>query len=165
MEASSAEVAERLRRKNHTLKRALTDPRILSGIGNAYSDEILHRARMSPFRRTADLADEEMAVLHEAMQEVLVEATDSLREELGGKFPEKVTAFRESMAVHGRFREPCPRCQAPVQRIVRGDHETNYCAPCQTGGRVLADRALSKLLKKDWPRSIEEMEQRRKGGA
>jgi formamidopyrimidine-DNA glycosylase len=147
-------------RENHTLKRALTDPRILSGIGNAYSDEILHRARMSPFKLTRALDDEEVARLHRATQEVMHEWIDRLRAETGDGFPEKVTAFRDEMAVHGRYRRPCPDCGAPVQRIVYSGNEANYCAACQTGGRLLADRALSRLLKKDWPRTLEELEQR-----
>ncbi len=145
-------------RENHTLKRALTDPRLLSGIGNAYSDEILHRARLSPVRLTQQLSAEELTLLHEATQEVLREWIDRLSEETGSGFPEQVTAFRPQMAVHGRYREPCPACGSPVQRIVRADNETNYCATCQTGGRLLADRALSRLLKRDWPRTLEELE-------
>ena len=145
-------------RENHTLKRALTDPRLLSGIGNAYSDEILHRARLSPVRLTQQLSAEELTLLHVATQEVLREWIDRLSEETGSGFPEQVTAFRPQMAVHGRYREPCPACGSPVQRIVRADNETNYCATCQTGGRLLADRALSRLLKRDWPRTLEELE-------
>jgi formamidopyrimidine-DNA glycosylase len=147
-----------LRRENHTLKRALTDPRTLSGIGNAYSDEILHRARLSPLRWTSRLTDEEVARLHRATQTTLREWIDRLRAQTGERFPEKVTAFHPDMAVHGRYRQPCPDCGAPVQRIVYAENETNYCARCQTGGKVLADRALSQLLKKDWPRTIEEWE-------
>ena len=153
-----------LRRENHTLKRSLTDPRILSGIGNAYSDEILHRARMSPVKWTSRLTDDEVARLLEATQTTLTEWTGRLRTELGDGFPDKVTAFRPEMAVHGRYREPCPDCGAPVQRIVHASNESNYCAPCQTDGKLLADRALSRLLKKDWPRTLEEMERRRGGG-
>ena len=149
----------RLRSEDHTLKRALTDPRLFSGIGNAYSDEILHRARLSPLRRTPQLAGDEAARLFEATRATLVEWTDRLRSETGAAFPEKVTAFREGMAVHGRFRKPCPDCGAPVQRIRYAEHETNYCARCQTGGRLLADRALSRLLKLDWPRTLEELEE------
>ena len=145
-------------RENHTLKRALTDPRLLSGIGNAYSDEILHRARLSPVRLTRQLNDDEMARLHAAAQATLREWTARLRAEAGDGFPEKVTAFRDGMAVHGRYRKPCPDCGSPVQRIVHADNETNYCARCQTGGVLLADRSLSRLLKSDWPRSLEEME-------
>jgi formamidopyrimidine-DNA glycosylase len=140
--------------ENHTLKRALTDPRLFSGIGNAYSDEILHRARLSPVALTANLSDEDVKALHEATRTVLREWTERLRT---AEFPEKVTAFREGMAVHGRYGKPCPACGAPVQRIVYAENETNYCARCQTGGRILADRALSRLLKKSWPRSIDEL--------
>jgi len=149
---------EALRRVNHTLKRALTDPSILSGIGNSYSDEILHRARLSPLALTARLSEQEIDRLHAAMRATLTEWTERLRAETGEGFPEKVTAFREGMAVHGRFKQPCPDCGAPVQRIVYAEHETNYCARCQTGGRLLADRALSRLLRGDWPRTLEEME-------
>ncbi len=147
-----------LGREDHTLKRALTDPRLFSGIGNAYSDEILHRARLSPLRLTSRLDPGDVEPLYRAAREVLTQWTDRLRQEIGDGFPEKVTAFREGMAVHGRFRQPCPVCQTPVQRIVYADNETNYCARCQTGGRLLADRALSRLLKDDWPRTIEEVE-------
>jgi formamidopyrimidine-DNA glycosylase len=150
----------RLRRENHTLKRALTDPRLFSGIGNAYSDEILHRGELSPFALTRSLSDAEGERLFLACRAVLDEWTDRLRREAGDGFPEKVTAFRPEMAVHGRFGRPCPVCGAPVQRIVYADNEANYCAPCQTGGRLLADRALSRLLKNDWPRSLEELEER-----
>ena len=150
--------AERLRSENHTLKRALTDPRMFSGIGNAYSDEILHWARLSPLQLTGRLSEEAAAALYVATQAVLREWTDRLRSEAGEEFPGKVTAFREGMAVHGRFGEPCPVCGAPVQRIRYADNETNYCARCQTGGRVLADRSLSRLLGADWPRSIDELE-------
>lgn len=150
--------ADVFRERNHTLKRALTDPRILSGIGNAYSDEILHRARLSPVTWTTRLDDDECARLLEAIHSVLREWTDRLDDERQGAFPKKVTAFREEMAVHGKHRQPCPVCDAEVQRIVHGKHETNYCAACQTKGKLLADRALSKLLKKDWPRSLEELE-------
>ena len=142
----------------HTLKRSLTDPRLFSGIGNAYSDEILHRARLSPIALTGTLGDEEVSRLFEATRSVLGEWTDRLRKETGGGFPEKITAFREGMAVHGRYGKPCPVCGAPVQRIVFAENETNYCARCQTGGKILADRALSRLLKKSWPRSLEELE-------
>jgi formamidopyrimidine-DNA glycosylase len=149
-------------RDDHTLKRALTDPRIVSGIGNAYSDEILHRARLSPFRRTRDLDDDAMRRLHESACATLLEWTARLRQEAGEEFPEHVTAFREGMAVHGRYGRPCPACGAPVQRIVYADNETNYCATCQTGGRLLADRALSRLLRQDWPRTLEELEELRR---
>jgi formamidopyrimidine-DNA glycosylase len=150
--------AERLRSENHTLKRGLTDPRMFSGIGNAYSDEILHRARLSPLQLTGRLSDEDAATLYAATQAVLREWTDRLRAEAGEGFPEKVTAFREGMAVHGRFGQPCPVCGAPIQRIRYADNETNYCARCQTAGRILADRSLSRLLGADWPRSIDELE-------
>jgi formamidopyrimidine-DNA glycosylase len=153
-----AEFDARLRRENHTLKRALTDPRLFSGIGNAYSDEILHRARLSPIAMTAKLSDDEVARLFTAVRETLAEWTERLRKEAAGRFPEKVTAFREGMAVHGRFGKPCPVCGSPVQRIVFAENETNYCARCQTGGKILADRALSRLLKKSWPRTLEELE-------
>jgi formamidopyrimidine-DNA glycosylase len=148
-----------LRSANHTLKRALTDPHIFSGIGNSYSDEILHRARLSPIAMTQKLSDAEVAALFEATRATLIEWTDRLRIEAGDAFPEKVTAFRPEMAVHGRYRQPCPRCGAKVQRIRYAANETNYCAPCQTGGRLLADRALSRLLHEDWPRTLEEFEE------
>ena len=151
-EASAADFAARLRAENHTLKRALTDPHILSGIGNAYSDEILHRAKLSPLVHTRKLDDATLARLHEVTNAVLSEWTDRLRSQAGDGFPEKVTAFRPEMAVHGKFREPCPVCGTPVQRIVYADNECNYCPVCQTGGVVLADRALSRLLHKSWPR-------------
>jgi formamidopyrimidine-DNA glycosylase len=149
---------ERLKKENHTLKRALTDPRLFSGIGNAYSDEILHRARLSPVALTSSLQEDELARLHEATQRVLREWIERLRAQNAGGFPEKVTAFRDDMAVHGRFGQPCPACGSPVQRIVYAENETNYCARCQTGGRMLADRALSRLLRKSWPRNIDELE-------
>jgi formamidopyrimidine-DNA glycosylase len=158
LESDRPSFAARLRSENHTLKRALTDPRLFSGIGNAYSDEILHRARLSPLTLTSRLTDEEVVRLHDAARTTLVEWTDRLRAEVGDGFPEKVTAFRDGMAVHGRYRLPCPVCGAPVQRIRYADNETNYCARCQTNGRLLADRALSRLLKQDWPRSIDEVE-------
>jgi formamidopyrimidine-DNA glycosylase len=148
--------------ENHTLKRTLTDPRVLSGIGNAYSDEILHRARLSPVKQTQALTDDEIGRLHDATRAVLTEWIARLRAETGEGFPEKVTAFRPDMAVHGRYGKPCPACGAPVQRIVYADNETNYCARCQTGGRMLADRSLSRLLHADWPRTLEEWEERRK---
>ena len=150
--------AQRLKSENHTLKRALTDPRLFSGIGNAYSDEILHRAKLSPIAMTATLSDEQVARLFEATRTTLADWTERLRSETGDGFPEKVTAFRDGMAVHGRFGKPCPVCGAPVQRIVYAENETNYCARCQTGGKVLADRALSRLLHKSWPRDIDELE-------
>ena len=151
-------------RESHTLKRTLTDPRILSGIGNAYSDEILHRARLSPVRMTRQLTEAESARLFEAAKATLTDWIERLRREAGGAFPEGVTAFRPDMAVHGRYGRPCPDCGAPVQRIVHAENETNYCARCQTAGRLLADRALSRLLHQDWPRTLEEMEERRPGG-
>jgi formamidopyrimidine-DNA glycosylase len=150
--------------ENHTLKRALTDPGIFSGIGNAYSDEILHRARLSPVRQSRQLSDEETGRLFAATRATLLDWCERLRSEAGGDFPEGVTAFREGMAVHGRYGKPCPVCASPVQRIVFADNETNYCAVCQTGGRLLADRALSRLLKQDWPRTLEELEERRQAG-
>ncbi len=148
-------------RESHTLKRALTDPHIFSGIGNAYSDEILHRARLSPARLTGKLSREELVRLHAATREVLLEWTERLRRQVGEGFPDKVTAFRPEMAVHGRYLRPCPVCAAPVQRIVYTENEANYCARCQTEGRLLADRALSRLLKSDWPRTLEALEARR----
>ncbi|PYU89056.1 MAG: formamidopyrimidine-DNA glycosylase [Acidobacteria bacterium] len=159
LEAPAGEFRAALTRENHTLKRALTDPRIFSGIGNAYSDEILHRAQLSPLKRTDQLREDEIARLHRAARQTLVEWTQRLREEAGERFPEKVTAFREGMAVHGRYRLPCPVCGAPVQRIVYAENETNYCPTCQTGGRLLADRSLSRLLRDDWPRTLEELEE------
>jgi formamidopyrimidine-DNA glycosylase len=160
LECTVGEFAQRLRSENHTVKRALTDPRLFSGIGNAYSDEILHRSRLSPVKLTSRLADEEIARLHNAMRESLDEWTRRLRAEAekAGGFPEKVTAFRPEMAVHGKFGEPCPVCGTAIQRIRYADNETNYCPRCQTEGRLLADRALSRLLKQDWPRRIEELE-------
>jgi formamidopyrimidine-DNA glycosylase len=155
--ASPARFTARLRLENHTLKRALTDPRLFDGIGNAYSDEILHRARLSPLKLTSKLTDEEAARLFDATRATLAGWTDRLRAEVGDGFPEKVTAFREGMAVHGRFRQPCPVCGTPVQRIRYADNETNYCARCQTDGRLLADRAMSRLLRQDWPKSIDEL--------
>ena len=148
-----------LTRENHTLKRALTDPRLFSGIGNAYSDEILHGARLSPIKLTQQLGDDEIAGLYDSTRRTLREWIERLRREMGEGFPEKVTAFRRGMAVHGRYRKPCPECGSPVQRIVYAENETNYCTRCQTGGRLMADRALSRLLKKDWPRTIEELEE------
>ena len=163
LEADLAVFRAALLREDHTLKRALTDPWLFSGIGNAYSDEILHRARLSPLQRASRLGDEETARLFDAVRATLTEWTSRLRQESGEVFPEKVTAFREGMAVHGRWRQPCPECGAPVQRIVYAENETNYCARCQTGGRLLADRALSRLLKDDWPRTLEELEEGRAG--
>jgi len=158
MEVDLRAFRERLIGENHTLKRALTDPRLFAGIGNAYSDEILHRARLSPVALSGQLTEEEISRLFTSTREVLVEWTERLRADAGAGFPEKVTAFREGMAVHGRYGKPCPVCGAPVQRIVYAENETNYCARCQTRGKVLADRALSRLLKKSWPRSIDELE-------
>jgi formamidopyrimidine-DNA glycosylase len=155
--ATVEQFAERLRFENHTLKRSLTDPRLFSGIGNAYSDEILHRARLSPVKHTNRLTDEEIDRLFAATKEILEEWVDRLRTETGDKFPEKVTAFRPEMAVHGRYGQPCPVCSSPVQRIRYASNETNYCPRCQTEGRLLADRALSRLLKQDWPKSIDEL--------
>jgi formamidopyrimidine-DNA glycosylase len=164
-EASLDAFREALLRENHTVKRALTDPRLFSGIGNAYSDEILHAARLSPVKRTAKLTEEEVARLYEATQRTLALWTDTLRDEAKDGFPENVTAFRQGMAVHGKYKQPCPVCGAPVQRIVYADNETNYCARCQTGGKLLADRALSRLLHEDWPRTLEELEEIRPSGA
>lgn len=152
------EFAVQLRKENHTLKRALADPHLFAGIGNAYSDEILHRAKLSPIATTSKLDDAEVERLFQATKETLREWTARIRDEAKGGFPQKVTAFREGMAVHGRFGKPCPACGAPVQRIRYAENETNYCARCQTGGKLLADRSLSRLLKKSWPRSIDEME-------
>jgi formamidopyrimidine-DNA glycosylase len=159
--ASPEAFREALRRENHTLKRSLGDPRVFSGIGNAYSDEILHAARLSPTQLTKHLEEAEIERLREATVRVLEEWTGRLRAETGDAFPANVTAFRPEMAVHGKYREPCPVCGSPIQRIVRGDHETNYCPTCQTGGKLLADRALSRLLKADWPQTLEELEELR----
>ncbi|MEX0704531.1 MAG: DNA-formamidopyrimidine glycosylase family protein [Planctomycetales bacterium] len=161
LDATRDQFAAALRVENHTLKRALTDPWLFSGIGNAYSDEILHRARLSPVKWSRRLDDDEIDRLFAAARDVLVEWTERLREEAGGGFPEKVTAFRKGMAVHGRFGKPCPVCRTPVQRIRYADNETNYCPRCQTAGKLLADRSLSRLLKDDWPRTIDELEARR----
>ncbi len=159
LQCTDEEFARRVRRTNHTLKRALTDPTILDGIGNAYSDEILWEAQLSPVRLTDKLDDAACARLRRACQTTLLRFTEAMRRELGGEFPEKVTAFRDDMAVHGRFGKPCPRCQTKVQRIRYADNETNYCPTCQTDGKLLADRALSRLLGKDWPRSLDELEE------
>jgi formamidopyrimidine-DNA glycosylase len=161
LEADLEGFAAALRRENHTLKRSLTDPHLFSGIGNAYSDEILHRAKLSPVVWSTRLSDEEVERLYAATRATLLEWTEELRREAGEGFPEKVTAFRPRMAVHGRYGKPCPTCGAPVQRIAYADNETNYCAVCQTGGKLLADRGLSRLLKGDWPRSLEELEERK----
>jgi formamidopyrimidine-DNA glycosylase len=160
LDADAAAFAAAMRRENHTIKRALTDPHLLSGIGNAYSDEILWRAQMSPARLTQKMSDEELARLLEATKSTLREWTERLARETGDEFPEKVTAFRDEMAVHGRYKQPCPRCGAPVQRIAYADNEANYCARCQTGGKLLADRGLSRLLRGDWPKTLEELESR-----
>jgi formamidopyrimidine-DNA glycosylase len=161
LDADLARFRAAVLRERHTLKRTLTDPRILSGIGNAYSDEILHRAKLSPVRLTDQLTADEMARLHAATQETLADFTARIRREVGDGFPEKVTAFRDDMAVHGRYGKPCPVCGTAVQRIVHAENETNYCPTCQTGGKLLADRGLSRLLKEDWPRTLEELEERR----
>jgi formamidopyrimidine-DNA glycosylase len=160
LEADFEEFRAALLSENRTLKRALVDPRLFSGIGNAYSDEILHRARLSPFKRTQTLEADEVSRLREACLQVLREWTEKLRAEVGSGFPEKVTAFREGMAVHGRYQKPCPVCGTKVQRVRYADNEVNYCPKCQTEGRLLADRGLSQLLKKDWPKSLEELEER-----
>ncbi|MGH8872332.1 MAG: Fpg/Nei family DNA glycosylase [Acidimicrobiia bacterium] len=159
LEADAEEFGIALRKENRTLKRALTDPRIFSGIGNAYSDEILWAARMSPAKRTSQLTEEEVERLHRSVIDSLNEWTQRLRDEVGEEWPAKVTAFREDMAVHGKYGESCPRCGSKVQRIVYADNETNYCATCQTEGKLLADRSLSRLLKDDWPKTIEELEE------
>ena len=159
--ATAAEFAERLTRERHTVKRALTDPTLFDGIGNAYSDEILHAAKLSPFRMTSALGADEIARLHAACIATLTAWVERTRAEVGDGFPDKVTAFRPEMAVHGKYGQPCPVCGTPVQRIVYADNEANYCPTCQTEGRLLADRALSRLLKEDWPKSLEELEERR----
>lgn len=161
LDADLASFRAALQSENHTLKRALTDPRLFSGIGNAYSDEILHRAQLSPVALTQRLTAGEVEKLYQATRETLLFWVDRLRAEAGGKFPEKVTAFREGMAVHGRYGQPCPRCGTRIQRIRYASNETNYCVPCQTGGKLLADRGLSRLLREDWPRTLEEMEERK----
>ena len=160
LEVDQAGFAERLRSRRHTLKRALTDPRLFSGIGNAYSDEILWRAQISPVKMTTSLDDDEVQRLYAAIRSELELWAERLRVEVGEGFPDKVTAFRPEMAVHGKYREPCPRCGDPIQRIVHAENESNYCVTCQTGGRLLADRALSRLLKSDWPRTLEELDER-----
>ena len=161
-DASLEQFREALTRENHTLKRSLTDPGLFSGIGNAYSDEILHRARLSPIRLTKQMTEKEIETLYHAIRESLISWIDRLRKERNGRFPEKVTAFRSDMAVHGKYRKPCPVCGSRVQRIVHAENETNYCAKCQTGGKLLADRSLSRLLKDDWPRTLEELEEFRR---
>jgi len=160
LQASFEEFERALRSENHTLKRSLTDPRLFSGIGNAYSDEILHRAKLSPAQLTQKLAPEDARRLYEATRATLVEWTDRLRQDAADKFPEKVTAFRPEMAVHGKYRQPCPVCGTAVQRIAYADNETNYCPRCQTGGKLLSDRSLARLLHDDWPKTIEELEER-----
>ncbi len=155
LDSTLDQFASALKKENHTLKRALTDPHLFSGIGNAYSDEILHAARLSPLKLTQSMTDEDIARLYDATRATLVVWTDQLRRELDGGFPEKVTAFHDAMAAHGRYKQPCPVCGAPIQRIVYAENECNYCARCQTGGRVLADRSLSRLLKDDWPRELD----------
>jgi formamidopyrimidine-DNA glycosylase len=159
MKAHLDDFAARVRLENHTLKRTLTDPRLFAGIGNAYSDEILHRAKMSPVKQTKTLTGEEISRLYEAIRTVLPEWLERLKKEVGDDWPEKVTAFRPEMAVHGKHKQPCPVCGSPVQRIVHADNETNYCARCQTGGKLLADRSLSRLLKEDWPGTLEDLEE------
>ncbi len=159
MKAHLDDFAHRARLENHTLKRTLTDPRLFAGIGNAYSDEILHRAKLSPVKQTKTLTGEEISRLYEATRGVLAEWLERLRAQTGEGWPEKVTAFRPEMAVHGKHKQPCPVCGSPVQRIVHADNETNYCARCQTGGKLLADRSLSRLLKEDWPATLEELEE------
>jgi len=161
-DTSLEQFREALTRENHTLKRSLTDPGLFSGIGNAYSDEILHRARLSPIRLTQQMTEKEIETLYHAIRDSLNDWIERLRKERNGRFPEKVTAFRPDMAVHGKYRKPCPVCGSPVQRIVHAENETNYCAKCQTGGKLLADRSLSRLLKEDWPRSLEELEEIKK---
>ncbi len=164
LHSTPEEFAAALRRENHTVKRALTDPHLLSGIGNAYSDEILHAAKLSPMKPTANMTDEELAALHLITVDTLTRWRDRLIEETGLAFPEKVTAFREGMAVHGRYGKPCPVCRTPVQRIRYAANEANYCPTCQTAGKLLADRSLSRLLKGDWPRSLEELERMKSSG-
>ena len=164
LEADLDAFREALVRENRTLKRALTDPRLVSGVGNAYSDEILHRARLSPFQRTRALSADDLARLHAATREVLVEWIERTRAELAGAFPDRVTAFRPGFAVHGKYREPCPACGTPVQRILYAENEANYCPGCQTGGKLLADRVLSRLMKDDWPRTLEDLEARKAAG-
>jgi formamidopyrimidine-DNA glycosylase len=161
LDATLADFAATLRRERHTLKRALTDPTLFSGIGNSYGDEILHAARLSPVAMTSSLSDEDIARLFAAARSVLTLWIDRLAHEAGEDFPAHVTAFHAEMAAHGHFRRPCPRCGTPIQRIVRGEHEANYCPACQTGGRLLADRALSRVLGADWPKTVEELERRR----
>jgi formamidopyrimidine-DNA glycosylase len=164
LDADVAAFKHALLRENHTLKRSLTDPHLFSGIGNAYSDEILHAARLSPFKQTGSLTDDEVRRLFDATRVTLTRWVSKLQDEADDAFPEKVTAFHEGMAVHGRYGQPCPDCGAPVQRVVYASNEANYCANCQTGGRLLADRSLSRLLREDWPRTLEELEKRKRSG-
>ena len=159
MDCTAVAFRTALTASNHTVKRALTDPRIFSGVGNAYSDEILHRTRLSPILQTQKMSDAEIDQLFAATRAALTEWTGRLRADAGDKFPEKVTAFRDGMAVHGRYKEPCPDCGSPVQRIRYASNETNYCAQCQTGGKLLADRSMSRLLKSDWPKTLTELEE------
>lgn len=161
LDASTDDFAQALTLRNHTLKRGLTDPRLFSGIGNAYSDEILHHAQLSPIAMTQKLSSQEIVRLRQATQETLAQWTETLRREVGAGFPEKVTAFRNDFSVHGKYGKPCPVCGTTIQRIRYADNETNYCPQCQTGGKLLADRSLSKLLKKDWPKTLEELEEMR----
>ncbi|MBL9017754.1 MAG: formamidopyrimidine-DNA glycosylase [Myxococcales bacterium] len=160
--ATPEQFAERLRGERHTVKRSLTDPTLFDGIGNAYSDEILHAAKLSPFRMTSSITDQEVAILHRACIDILAQWTQRTREEVGDGFPDKVTAFRPEMAVHGKYGQPCPVCGTKVQRIVYADNEANYCPTCQTEGRLLADRSLSRLLKEDWPKTLEELEEKKR---
>jgi formamidopyrimidine-DNA glycosylase len=163
LESSVSEFQAAMKRENHTLKRALTDPTILSGIGNAYSDEILFRARLSPFKQTQSMSDAEMKSLYQATRKTLEEWLQILREEVGDGFPDQVTAFHPRMAVHGKYKQPCPECGKPIQRIVYAENEANYCARCQTAGKLLADRSLSRLLKDNWPKTLDELEARKRG--
>jgi formamidopyrimidine-DNA glycosylase len=163
LDADLAAFDRALRSDNHTLKRALTDPHLFSGIGNAYSDEILHAARLSPFKQTQSLTDDDVRRLYESTRTTLLQWIARLRDQAGDEFPDKVTAFHEEMAVHGRYGKPCPDCGSPVQRVVYAANEANYCATCQTGGRLLADRALSRLLREDWPRTLDELERKKRG--
>ena len=163
LDATLDDFAMRLTSESHTVKRSLTDPRLFSGIGNAYSDEILHRAKMSPVKLTRRLTTDEIRTLYDATRATLIEWTERLRSETGDGFPEKVTAFRDAMAVHGRYGQPCPVCGTPVQRVVYAANEANYCPACQTGGRLLADRSLSRLMKEDWPKTLEELERKKRG--
>ncbi len=164
MTATTKQFGERLRSERHTIKRSLTDPTLFDGIGNAYSDEILHTAKLSPFRMTSSITDDEVATLHRSCIATLKRFTANIREEVGDGFPDKVTAFRPEMAVHGKYDQPCPVCGTKIQRIVYADNEANYCPTCQTDGKLLADRSLSRLLKEDWPKTLEELEDKKRGG-